>query len=378
MKAYILVFVVLVSIVFTVPLSAALTCTNTASTFAVAGGGYYTFNVYARRTSAGVGGPNEIKVGISSFLFDVDQTGGFNFTVPPVLSNVNAKYTSADGSVNDYGPITAQWSHTSVYKVNITINFTGNNVGAGVNMSTTDELICTVALKISNGTKTASIAWDQVASAITTSNSAPCTNSFAGADNSVLPVELASFKVSANNLGSQLNWSTASEVNNYGFDVERRTVSNQPSAVSSWAKIGFVNGNGTSNVQHSYSFSDNVSESGTYAYRLKQYDNNGSFKYSQSTQVTIEIPKVFTLNQNYPNPFNPTTNIDFSVAANGKAVLKVYNILGQEVAELYNGEAQAGKIIQTHFDASRLASGIYFSRLEADGKSLVKRMMFVK
>jgi hypothetical protein len=139
-----------------------------------------------------------------------------------------------------------------------------------------------------------------------------------------------------------------------------------------------VNGNGTSNVQHSYSFSDNIIESGTYAYRLKQIDNNGAFKYSQELEVTIEVPKVFTLSQNYPNPFNPTTNIDFTVAADGKAVLKVYNTLGQEVAELFNGEVKAGRIIKTHFDASRLASGIYFSRLEADGKSLVKRMMFVK
>jgi len=194
----------------------------------------------------------------------------------------------------------------------------------------------------------------------------------------VLPVELTSFTVSVNRLRTMLKWTTATEVNNYGFDIEIRDVSEQPSAVSRWAKVGFVNGNGTSNVQHSYTFSDNITESGTYAYRLKQIDNSGSFKYSQQTQVTIEIPKVFTLNQNYPNPFNPTTNIDFTVAADGKAVLKVYNTLGQEVAELYNGIAQAGKIIQTHFDASRLASGIYFSRLEADGKSLVKRMMFVK
>jgi hypothetical protein len=193
-----------------------------------------------------------------------------------------------------------------------------------------------------------------------------------------LPVELASFTSSVNNLNADLKWSTATEVNNYGFDVERRTVSSQPSAVSTWQKVGFVNGNGTSNVQHSYSFSDNITVSGTYAYRLKQIDNGGAFKYSQETEVTIEVPKVFTLSQNYPNPFNPTTNIDFTVAADGKASLKVYNTLGQEVAELFSGEAQAGRIIQTHFNASGLASGIYFSRLEADGKSLVKRMMFVK
>jgi hypothetical protein len=199
-----------------------------------------------------------------------------------------------------------------------------------------------------------------------------------GASNVPLPVELSSLTASVNDLAAELKWSTATEVNNYGFEIERRTVSDQLSAVSSWQKVGFVNGNGTSNIQHSYSFSENITVSGTYAYRLKQIDNNGSFKYSQETEVTIEVPKVFTLSQNYPNPFNPTTNIEFTMATDGKAVLKVYNALGQEVAELFNGEAQAGRIIQTHFDASRLASGVYFSRLEADGKSLVKRMMFVK
>ena len=196
--------------------------------------------------------------------------------------------------------------------------------------------------------------------------------------NPTLPVELASLTATVNNLNADLKWSTATEVNNYGFEIERRTVSDQLSAVSNWQKIGFVNGNGTSNAQHLYSFSDNITESGNYAYRLKQIDNNGTFKYSQELAVTIAVPKVFSMNQNYPNPFNPTTNIEFTVATDGKAVLKVYNTLGQEVAVLYNGTAQAGRIIQTHFDASRLASGIYFSRLEADGKSLVKRMMFIK
>lgn len=90
------------------------------------------------------------------------------------------------------------------------------------------------------------------------------------------------------------------------------------------------------------------------------------------------MPMHFALNQNYPNPFNPTTNIDFTVAADGKAVLKVYNELGQEVAQLFNGVAQAGRIIQTHFKASGLASGIYFSRLQAHGNSLVKRMVLIK
>jgi hypothetical protein len=191
-----------------------------------------------------------------------------------------------------------------------------------------------------------------------------------------LPVELTSFTASASRLNAQLNWATATEKNNYGFEIERRSVE---TANAAWAKVGFVRGAGTSNSPHSYGFFDKGASAGRYAYRLKQVDNNGAFKYSQSTEIEIGLAaKELTLSGNYPNPFNPTTNVEFTVAANGRAVLKVYNSIGQEVAELYNGEAQAGKIIQTRFDASKLASGIYYSRLQADGKSLVKRMMFIK
>jgi hypothetical protein len=191
-----------------------------------------------------------------------------------------------------------------------------------------------------------------------------------------LPVELTSFTASASRLNAELKWSTATEVNNFGFDIERRNVE---VANSAWAKVGFVAGAGTSNVSHDYSYSETGVSAGRYAYRLKQVDNDGSFKYSQSMEVEIGLAaKELTLCDNYPNPFNPTTNIEFTVAQDGKASLKVYNAIGQEVANLYNGDVKAGRIIQTHFDATRLASGIYYSRLQVDGKSLVKRMMFVK
>jgi hypothetical protein len=283
-----------------------------------------------------------------------------------------ANYTTTQDFSASTGPGRIRWIYTY-------------NTGAYSTINTTDTRVVTLTIVYTmTAAVNGNIAWrvgtptlgvfDAAAANITGSQVALAGN----LSNIPLPVELTSLTASVNQLNAELKWSTATEVNNYGFEVERRAISDQQSAVSSWAKVGFVNGNGTSNVQHSYSFSDNITESGSYAYRLKQIDNSGTFKYSQETQVTIEVPKVFTVSQNYPNPFNPTTNIDFTVAADGKAVLKVYNTLGQEVAELYNGEAQAGRIIQTHFDASRLASGIYFSRLEADGKSLVKRMMFIK
>jgi len=148
--------------------------------------------------------------------------------------------------------------------------------------------------------------------------------------------------------------------------------------VSSWAKVGFVKGNGASNVQHTYSFSENVTEFGTYAYRLKQIDNSGAFKYSQEAVVTIEVPKVFTLNQNYPNPFNPTTMIEFTLEHDGRVVLRVYDILGREVATLLDENRKAGEYQQVVFDASHFSSGVYFAVLQSGGKQLMKKMMLLK
>jgi hypothetical protein len=96
----------------------------------------------------------------------------------------------------------------------------------------------------------------------------------------------------------------------------------------------------------------------------------------ESTHNTLT--KQFDLRQNFPNPFNPSTNIEFTASADGHAVLKVYNAAGQEVAELFHGEVHAGRIVQTHFNAAQLASGIYYSRLDLNGNNLVKRMLFIK
>jgi hypothetical protein len=372
-KLFHVLLAIILVVVFANTSVAAVGYTVTFQTYTyVSGSGHLTVEIYVQKT-----GSTNFRVGNANFWFSYTATG----IGTPTVAAHGAYNVTLD---NDYLAATltsGTFSGKQYVSYNTFFNtdgVTGNDQqGTIPSTSAPGTLVCRIDFAVTNPSKTVDFAFQTSGFALTTDVSGDITAN-GNWTSTVLPVELTSFTASASHLTTQLNWKTATEINNYGFDVERRTVSNQPSAVSSWAKIGFVNGNGTSNVQHSYSFSDNVSESGTYAYRLKQYDNNGSFKYSQSTQVTIEIPKVFTLNQNYPNPFNPTTNIDFSVAANGKAVLKVYNILGQEVAELYNGEAQAGKIIQTHFDASRLASGIYFSRLEADSKSLVKRMMFVK
>ena len=171
-----------------------------------------------------------------------------------------------------------------------------------------------------------------------------------------------------------LAWKTATEINNAGFDIQRRLGSTQQ-----WTKVGSVAGAGTSNKPHSYSFNDKVGTAGTYWYRLKQIDHNGAFTYSQQVQVSVGgAPRVLGLSQNFPNPFNPTTNMQFTVPTDGRATLKVYNTIGQLVATLFDGVATAGQYNQATFDGSRLASGIYFSRLEFSGKTELKKMLLLK
>ncbi len=184
---------------------------------------------------------------------------------------------------------------------------------------------------------------------------------------SSVPVELTSF--TANTSGSTviLNWSTETETNNRGFEVERGQRPEVSGQRSDWDKIGYVPGSGTTTQPKSYSFNDEDISAGTYEYRLKQLDFAGTFKYSNTVEINISIPVQYSLSQNYPNPFNPATNISFSLKTDAKVTLNVYNALGQEVASLINGNMNAGEH-NLKFDASVLSSGIYFYTLDAKGK----------
>ncbi len=193
-----------------------------------------------------------------------------------------------------------------------------------------------------------------------------------------MPVEMTSFTATMSGTSALLKWNTATEVNNIGFEVERRSTNSEQVTVSSWEKIAFIAGAGTSTSPREYSYQDANLAPGVYVYRIKQIDNNGAYKYSATTQVDAGVAKGFELLSNYPNPFNPETNIRFSVPENGFATLKVFNMLGQEVATLFSGMAQAGHYIPVTFDGSHFASGVYFSRLRYNGKSLMQRMLMTK
>ena len=146
-----------------------------------------------------------------------------------------------------------------------------------------------------------------------------------------------------------------------------------------WNTIGFVQGAGTSTSPKEYSFADESVPPGRYAYRIKQIDHAGSFTYSSSVEVEVGLaPKKLTLSDAYPNPFNPSTIIEFTVPEDGKAALRIYNVVGQLVITLYDGEVAAGRIYEASFDASRLATGIYLTRLEYGGKQITKKISLVK
>ncbi|MBK7259694.1 MAG: T9SS type A sorting domain-containing protein [Ignavibacteriae bacterium] len=200
-----------------------------------------------------------------------------------------------------------------------------------------------------------------------------------------LPVTLTSFaaKLMQNGTGVVLQWATASEVNNYGYTVQRKAEADETFTDVAGA---FVEGHGTTVEPQTYSYTDNsVLAAGKYQYRLKQQDLNGAVQYSQSVIVNVSVtdvaeaaPREFALMQNYPNPFNPTTMVKFSVPSTGRATMKVYNTVGQEVVTLFEGVAEAGRYYAVPFNAASLASGVYFYRLVTEQKTDVRRMMLVK
>jgi hypothetical protein len=185
------------------------------------------------------------------------------------------------------------------------------------------------------------------------------------------PVELSSFNAAANEGTVLLNWSTATETNNRGFEIERK------SSNSEYQKIGYVAGFGTTTQPRNYSFTDNDLTKGSYTYRLKQVDFNGSFEYSNEVEVEVNVPVVFSLEQNYPNPFNPNTLIKYSIPQDQQVRLNVYNLLGEKVMTLVNRLQKAGEH-EVNFNASNFASGVYFYKLEAGTQTSIKKMILMK
>lgn len=186
----------------------------------------------------------------------------------------------------------------------------------------------------------------------------------------VTPVELVAFTASKSGGMVELSWSTATEVNNAYFDVERKI------AGKSWESVGRIKGNGTTAQGAQYSFTDDA-VAGNVSYRLKQVDFDGTFTYSATVEVSASVPDQFELSQNYPNPFNPSTVIRYSIPQDAKVKLQVYSITGQLVAELVNASQSAG-VHNVTFNAAGLASGTYIYKIQAGSFVQMKKMMLIK
>lgn len=195
-----------------------------------------------------------------------------------------------------------------------------------------------------------------------------------GKYNIIVPVELTSFTATPIGNKVSLNWSTATEINNWGFEIERS------SDKTEWARVGYKEGMGTTSQPQNYSFVDDITgiNSNTVYYRLKQIDFDGRYTYYGEIEVTnMFAPDNFVLEQNYPNPFNPSTKISFGIPERSNLMLKVFNLLGEEVAVLAKGIYEAGTY-SFDFDASNLPSGIYVYALQTENSVISKKMTLLK
>lgn len=193
-----------------------------------------------------------------------------------------------------------------------------------------------------------------------------------------LPVELSSFSAVVNGTSIILMWRTETEVSNYGFDIERaELISNSEIRNSNFQKIGFIQGHGNSNSPKDYSFTDTPEEGTRFQYRLKQIDTDGQYQYSDIVAAELATPAQFELKQNFPNPFNPATLITYNLPRDGFVTIKVYDIVGSEIAILVNENKKAGSYYVT-FEGINLSSGVYICTMT--GKDFIKsiKMLMIK
>ncbi len=298
-----------------------------------------------------------------------------SLATPEIAPNTTA--TNPSGGISSPNVVYNDYWFTVTYTGNDKLGYATYNISIDVTTFTNTDSVYIV--KRADETAPWVCLSTTLAGSFLTASGLTTFSDFALAGDSVtvpLPVELSAFTSTINLRDVTLNWTTVSESNNSGFDVERSSVNSQ------WSKIGNVTGSGTSNNIHNYSFTDRGLSSGKYNYRLKQTDFNGNFHYYDlSNEVNVGIPDKFNLSQNYPNPFNPSTKINYDIPFDSKVSIKLFDMSGKEVATLVN-EPKAAGYYTINFNASSLSSGVYFYRIsaEANGQSFVstKKMILVK
>jgi len=192
----------------------------------------------------------------------------------------------------------------------------------------------------------------------------------------LLPVELENFSFSIYKDKVQLKWETITETNNFGFEIERK-VMDKTMQNPLWHKIGFVPGSGNSNIPLKYNFLDNNLHDGKTFYRLKQIDNDGTYKYSPIISVEYYLKLEYSLRQNYPNPFNPNTIIEYTIPEDSHVKIVLYDLLGAEIKTLKDEYVQAGHY-KLDVNFNNLASGIYLYEMKTNNFKQSKKLIYLK
>jgi hypothetical protein len=321
-------------------------------------------------------------VGASNVAFPVGTSSTYN---PVTINNAGASdnfsvrvQSSFDTPPSDADKVVnRQWTITEA-------TAGGSNATITVQWNTADEATSFVRTNPIYIGRHDGTLWIQTAASYTDLGGGVYTASASGftdfspfgiGNDAALPIQLASFTASVvRNNDVEVTWRTVSETNNYGFEIQRKRGDS-----GEWSKVAFVEGHGTTLAPQSYSYIDRALTFGKYFYRIKQIDLDGKSETFPDIEVTVGvIPGAFVLTQNYPNPFNPTTTIEFVVPQSGFVTMKVYNVLGQQVATLFEGNAESGRINTALFNASNLPSGLYFYTLRSAGKIETKRMILMK
>jgi uncharacterized protein (TIGR03790 family) len=288
----------------------------------------------------------------------------------PKCRMINTRYSSGGTAPlpSPSGSLTGSVTSLPSTGGSVTLTWASSNATA----ATIDQGIGTVAL---NGSTTVTVTSTKTFT-LTVANSTGATAAYTVTVTVAPPVAavtvISSFIAGPTTAkGVLLSWTTSTEANNTGFDIQRKK------GTGSYGKIGYVAGKGSSAVPVNYQYNDGITKNGTYTYRLRQINTDGTSAYSPEVSVQISRNVVTTLTS-YPNPFNPTTNISFTVEQSGHATMKVYNVIGQEVATLFNGDLEAGVEHTVTFNATSLASGLYFSVLETGGQRFIQKMLLSK
>ncbi|MBU1115654.1 MAG: T9SS type A sorting domain-containing protein [Bacteroidetes bacterium] len=354
------------------------------------------------------GNANDLNPNANNYVYDLALNasklyigGGFT-VIGGQTRNRLAKYDLSSGSLDEtWNPNSDGWIYTLV------TNSSGSSVYVGGNFFVIGGSNSIYYLAKLNNTNGNTESWDVNCGYLVHSVVSSGDDLYAGGEfnamnedlqprialftTRALPVEIVAFTAKLENRVIKLNWQTATEVNNYGFEIER-SVAQISNLCYNWETIGFVEGHGNSNSPKDYSFVDSKTSEvfknlggldGELQYRLKQLDFNGNYEYSNVIEIKLtEIVKEYKLEQNYPNPFNPTTTIKYSIPNNVKnemsnVKLIVYDILGSEVATLVNEKKSAGNY-EVKFNASNLASGVYIYKLQSGEFAKTKKFVLMK